>query len=116
MRWDVYLNRALNDTEKAKILALFFKERYEVGKMRGRQATCVSAGIRHYFIAALRPVEWFESLIITNARAAYKLSCNEIREHKKDAKSKATLPVSEDMLMEARKRLGRRRVGVGGHR
>ena len=105
MRGDVYLDRVINDTERAKILALFFKERYEVGKMRGRQATCVSAGIRHYFIAALKPVEWFESQIITNARAACRLSCDEIREHKKDAKSKATLPVSEDMLMEARRRL-----------
>lgn len=33
------------------------------------------------------------------------LSCDEIGEHKKNAKSKAMLPVSEDMLMEARLRL-----------
>lgn len=105
MREDVYLDHARNDTERATILAMFFKERYEIGKMRGRQATCVSAGIRHHFIAALRPVEWFDSQIITNARAACRPSCDEIREHKRDAKSKAMLPVSEDMLMEARGRL-----------
>ena len=73
--------------------------------MRGRQATCVSAGIRHHFIAALRSVEWFDHQIITSARAACRPSCDEIREFKRDAKSRATLPVSEDMLMEARVRL-----------
>ena len=104
-RGDVYLDQAGSDTEKATLLAMFFKERYEVGELRGRQATCVSAGIRHYFIAALRPVGWFESHIVTSARAACRLSCDEIREHKKHSKSKATLPVSEDMLMEARVRL-----------
>ena len=102
---DVYLDQARSDAERAVTLALFFKERYEVGKMRGRQATCVSAGIRHHFIAALRPVEWFECQIITSARAACRQSCDEIREFKRDAKSRATLPVSEDMLMEARVRL-----------
>ena len=102
---DVYLDQARSDAERAVILALFFKERYEVGKMRGRQATCVSAGIRHYFIAALRSVEWFDCQIITSARAACRPSCDELREFKKGAKSRATLPVSEDMLMEARVRL-----------
>ena len=102
---DVYLDKARSDSEKAVILALFFKERYEVDKMRGRQATCVSAGIRHHFIAALRPVDWFECQMIMSARAACRPSCDEIRESKKDAKSKAMLPVSEDMLMEARARL-----------
>jgi hypothetical protein len=34
-----------------------------------------------------------------------RLSCDEIREHKKHSKSKAMLLVSEDMLMEARTRL-----------
>jgi hypothetical protein len=105
MRGDLYLDQARNDTERATVLALFFKDRYEVAEMRGRQATCVSAGIRHHFIAALRPVEWFESQIVTNARAACRSSCDEIREHKKTSKSKATLPVSEDMLLEARIRL-----------
>jgi hypothetical protein len=64
----------------------------------------VSAGIRRHFVAALRPVEWFESQIVTNARAACRLSCDDMREHKKHSKSKV-LQVSEDMLMEARTRL-----------
>lgn len=105
MREDVYLDQARTDTERATVLALYFKERYEIGKMRGRQATCPSAGIRHHFMSALRPVEWFEAQIVTNARAACRPSCDEIREHKKNAKSKAMLPVSEDMLLEARVRL-----------
>ena len=105
MREDVYLDQARNDTERATVLALYFKERYKIGKMRGRQATCPSAGIRHHFMSALRPVEWLESQIITNARAACRPSCDEIREHKKNAKSNAMLPVSEDMLLEARIRL-----------
>ena len=54
---DVYLDQAGSDAERAVTLALFFKKRYDVGKMRGRQATCVSAGMRHRFIAALRSVE-----------------------------------------------------------
>ena len=102
---DVYLDQARSDAERAVTLALFFKESYERGKMRGSQATCVSAGIRHHFIAALRSVEWFDHQIITSARAACRPSCDEIREFKRDAKSRATLPVSEDMLMEARVRL-----------
>lgn len=114
MRGDVYLDQAHNDTERASILALFFKERYDIGEMRGRQATCVSAGIRHHFVAALRPVEWFESQIITSARAACRPSCDEIREHKKLSKSKATLPVSEDMLLEARVRLWGEKSWVWG--
>lgn len=67
---DVFLDQVKSDTDKATILALFFKERYGTGGMRGRQATSVSAGIRHYFVSALRSVEWFESQIVTNARAA----------------------------------------------
>ena len=90
-----------SDTERAVKLALFFKEGYE----NGRQATAVSAGIRHYFAAALKSVDWFESQIVASARAACRLSCDELREQKKEAKSKATLPVSEDMLSAARVRL-----------
>ena len=102
---DVYLDQVKSDTDKATILALFFKERYEDRGLRARQATSISAGIKHHFLAALRSVDWFGSQIVTNARAACKMSCDELREHKKDSKSKATLPVSEDMLMEARMRL-----------
>lgn len=102
---DVYLDQIRGDADKAAILALFFKERYDKGGMRGRQATSVSAGVRHHFVTALRSVEWFESQIVTNARAACKMSCDELREHKKEAKSRAKLPISEDMLMEARSRL-----------
>jgi hypothetical protein len=104
-REDVYLDKAGSDTEKASALALFFKERYEEGMMRGRQATCASAGIRHHFIAALREVGWFESQIVSSARAACRLSCEEIRTQKKEASKRVMLPVSEDMLLDARKRL-----------
>ena len=100
-RRDVFLERMRSDTERAVKLALFFKEGYE----NGRQATAVSAGIRHYFAAALKSVDWFESQIVASARAACRLSCDELREQKKEAKSKATLPVSEDMLSAARVRL-----------
>lgn len=99
------MDQVKSDTDKATILALFFKERYEDRGLRARQATSISAGIKHHFLAALRSVDWFGSQIVTNARAACKMSCDELREHKKDSKSKATLPVSEDMLMEARMRL-----------
>ncbi len=102
---DMFLDRVRSDADKATILALFFKERYEDGGLRARQATSISAGIRHHFLSALRSVDWFESQIVTNARAACRMSCDELREHKKEAKSKATLPVSEDMIMEARIRL-----------
>lgn len=105
IKGDVYLDRARSDSKRAATLALFFKERYKRDKMRGRQATCVSADIRHHFIAALRPVEWSECQILTSARAACRPSCDEIRNFKKEAKSGATLPVSENMLMEARVRL-----------
>jgi hypothetical protein len=49
---------------------MFLKEMFVVGAMRGRQATCVSIGMRRHFVVALRPVKWFESQIVTNARAA----------------------------------------------
>lgn len=71
---DVYLDQVKSDTDKATILALFFKERYEDGGLRARQATSISAGIRHHFLAALRSVDWFESQIVTNARAACRMS------------------------------------------
>ena len=102
---DVYLDKVKSDKERAIMLALFFKERYETGGMRGRKATSVSAGIRHFFAAALRPVNWFDSQIVANARAACRMSCDELRDQKRDAKSRATLPISEDMLMAARARL-----------
>ena len=54
---DVFLDQVGSDADKATILALFFKERYDEGGMRGRQATSVSAGVRHYFVTALRSVE-----------------------------------------------------------
>lgn len=98
---DVYLDQVKSGIDRATILALFFKERYEDGGSRARQATSVSAGIRHHFLSALR----FESQILTNARAACKMSCDELREHKKESKSKATLPLSDEMIMEARSRL-----------
>lgn len=56
MRDDVYLDQARNDTEEATILGLFFKERYERGKMKGRQATSPSAGITYYISAETRRV------------------------------------------------------------
>jgi hypothetical protein len=102
---DVFLDRVRSDTDRATILALFFKERYEDGGLRARHATCISAGIRHNFLSALRSVDWFESQIMTNARAACRMSCDELREHKKESKSEAVLPVSEDMITEARVRL-----------
>ena len=104
-RRDVFLEGMKSDTERAVRLALFFKERYENGGMRGRQATAVSAGIRHHFAAALKSVDWFESQIVASARAACRLSCDELREQKKGAKRKATVPVSEDMIAAARVRL-----------
>ena len=102
---DVYLEKSGSDRDRAVMLALFFKERYETGGMRGRQATAVSAGIRHHFATALKPVHWFDSQIVTNARAACKMTCDELRGHKREAKGRATLPVSEDMIMAARVRL-----------
>ena len=102
---DVYLDKVKSDKDRAVMLALFFKERYEAGGMRGRQATSVSAGIRHFFAAALRPVNWFDSQIVANARAACRMSCDELRDQKRDAKSRATVPISEDMLMAVRVRL-----------
>ena len=73
--------------------------------MRGRQATSVSAGVKHYFAVALKPVDWFDSQIAKNARSACRMSCDELRDHKKEAKSKVTLPISEDMITAARARL-----------
>ena len=102
---DLYLDRVKSEKDKAAMVALFFKERYESGGMRGRQAISVSAGIKHYFAAALKPVDWFDSQIIKSARSACRMSCEELRVHKKEAKSKATLPISEDMIAAARIRL-----------
>ena len=102
---DGYLDKAESDKDRAVVLALFFKERYETGGMRGRQAAPVSAGIRHFFAAALRLVNWFDSQIVVNARAACRMSSDELRDQKRDAEGKATLPVSEDKLMSARARL-----------
>jgi hypothetical protein len=64
------LDLARDDTERTTFLAMFLKEMFVVGEMRGRQATCVSIGMRRHFVVALRPVKWFESQIVTNARAA----------------------------------------------
>lgn len=105
----MYLENCGSDNDRAVILALFFKERYEEAGMRGRQATAVSAGIRHHFAAALKPVDWFDSQIVTKARAACKMTCDELRGHKKEGKDRATLPVSEDMIMAARVKLWERK-------
>lgn len=102
---DVFLDQVRNEEDKATILALFFKERYDEEGMRGKQATCIGAGIRHYFIAALKPVDWFESQTVSSARAACRMSCDELRDHKKESRSNEKLPVSEDMLMQARSSL-----------
>lgn len=101
----MYLEKCGSDNDRAVILALFFKERYEAGGMRGKQATAVSAGIRHHFATALKPVDWFDSQIVTKARAACKMNCDELRGLKKGGKERATLPVSEDMIMAARVKL-----------
>jgi hypothetical protein len=42
----------------------------------------------------------------SSAGSKMRASCDEIREHKKHSKSKATLPVSEDMLLKVRVRCG----------
>ena len=102
---DVYLDKMKSDTDRAVILAIFFKDRYEAEGMRGRQATAVGAGIKQHFAAALKSVDWFESHIVTSARAACRMTCDELRGQKKEANSHATLPVSEDMLSAARVRL-----------
>ena len=47
---DVYLDQVRDDTERAAMLALFFKGRYDEGGMRGKAATTAGAGIRHAFI------------------------------------------------------------------
>ena len=102
---DVYLDKIKSDTARAVILAMFFKERYEAKGMRGRQATAVGAGVKHHFTAALKSVDWFESHIVSSARSACRMTCDELRGHKKKARSLATLPISEDMLLAARVRL-----------
>ena len=76
---DVYLDKVKSDKERAMMLALFFKERYETGGMRGRKATSVSAGNRHFFAAALRPVNWFDSQIVANARAVTRTPVRAVR-------------------------------------
>ena len=102
---DMYLDKVKNDKDKAIMLALFFKARFESRGMRGRQATSVSAGVKHYFAAALKPVDWFDSQIVKKASCACRMSCDELRDRKKEAKSKVTLPFSEDMIAAARARL-----------
>ena len=54
---DVYLDKMKSDTDRAVILAMFFKDRYEAEGMRGRQATAVGAGIKHHFAAALKSID-----------------------------------------------------------
>ena len=53
----------------------------------------------------MRPAEWFDAGLVRKARAACKRSTGEVREHRKDAKGKEKLPVSEDMLVAAKARL-----------
>ena len=76
---DVYLDKVSSDTERATLLALFLKERYTLEGMRGRVAITVSASIRHAFMIALRPVDWFDSDYVTKARAACRRSGDKIR-------------------------------------
>ncbi len=112
---DVYLDQARDDTERAAMLALFFKGRYDEGGMRGKAATTAGAGIRHAFMVALRPVLWFDSYIVKNARTACRRSCEEMRDHQKEVRGKEVLPVSEDMLLAAKARLWEGKGWGWGH-
>ena len=95
---DLYLDRIKSDLDRAVIFVMLFKDRYETEGMRGRQATAAGAGIQHYISAAIKSVDWFELHIVTSARAAGRMTCDELRGHKKEANSHATLLISKDML------------------
>ena len=110
---DVYLDKMKSDTDRAVILAMFFKDRYEAEGMRGRQATAVGAGIKHHFAAALKSVDWFESHIVTSARAACRMTCDELRGQERSQQPCDSTSKRGYAIRGKSQTVGRKELGMG---
>ena len=93
------------ESDKAVLVSLFLMRRHERG-LRDKQATTVTAGIRHHFTRALLPVGFLDSAVLTAARTACQRSTTELRQRKdKGPTSTIKLPLCESILARMRNRL-----------
>jgi hypothetical protein len=102
---DPYLLLAKDDRERACRLGLFLQDRYENKGLRDRAATGVVAHIRHHFLVALHPVEFFATKIVAGARKACRPTATELKQKKKNIQGTTKLPVCEEILYIIRNKL-----------
>jgi hypothetical protein len=98
---DPFLTKCTED-EKATLVALMMMRRHESGK-RGKAATSFTAAVRQMYARMMLPTAFFESSLITTARASCALKPNELRALK-DNEPAATvkLPTCEGILADLR--------------
>ena len=99
------LMRDRREEEKAPLVALYIKGRYDRG-MRGKGATAASAAIRLALVSALEPTSCLDDPMVTAAREACERTTTEEREHRdSEAAGSTKLPVCESMLSGQREAL-----------
>lgn len=96
------LLKDVREDDKAPVVALFLRERYCQG-LRGKEAAAVTAGIRIRFTSALLSTDFFDSPIVSAARAASKMSSAELRARKNEGpRASVKLPMCESLVLEQR--------------
>ena len=101
---DPYL-KCWPEEERAAWVGLYIHSRYS-GGLRGKSASTFTASLKLYFTAALVPCLFLGSLIITAARAACRLTNEELRE-RRDTGPGCTvkLPFCQSLIVRMRERL-----------
>jgi hypothetical protein len=93
------------DRERACRLGLFLQDRYENKDLRDRAAIGVVAHIKHHFLVALHPVEFFATKIVAGARKACRPTAKDLRQKKKNIQGTIKLPVCDEILYIIRNKL-----------
>ena len=93
------------EVEKAPLIALYIKSRYDKG-LRGKGATAAAAAIRFALTSALEPTTCCDDPIVSAARAACERTTAEERAHRNsEAVGSTKLPVCQSMLAGQREEL-----------
>jgi hypothetical protein len=101
-------------TNKAVVLASFFKARYEKG-LRGKAATEMGASVRIHFKMALHSADFCNAPMVKRARSACKMSTYELRVCQLNEKmSQTRLPVWEGHIDELIENLWEKKAWTWG--
>ena len=92
------------DSYKAALVGLMLQKRHQ-DRLRGKQATPVTAGIRLYFVKTVLPTDFLDSALLDAAQTACRRSTTELRTQKdKGPTASVRMPVSEDIILRMRSR------------